>query len=465
MFFEMQPFIGITKCGWKKQHLKCLTLGWIAPSSPKSLVCGWKAMASSIAIKTMFGLESPSTWMPMHTATWHIHMLIPRSCVHPKPHRIVCQNTMAPAMSSLKRPASSLKQKAGSHSQAAKKRPAAKERKPDEEVEVPQEKEEQEESEEEKQTEDPEVDTPKLTKKALKDHNKFLEAASNMNEKKFMEALSKLEPKAAQKLWKKFQNSRKAANCEDEYQDVMKHSAGSLERKRKLLFQWVQNDKSCGDRYREYMEKVSLVKSDGVKQKWLTSQQALGTWGKEELWSRVQAGTILARRCPQDKRYWEFRCVQEVSKTEVKRAKETKATWEGKLDKNTALEYQHMDWGKLAEDDWEVSGLDGDEEEEEQGTNQELAKALGVKPTKDKDKPEKDKANKEKEWEEASKVSKADTKESIKDKMMKFKAELEKDKSQLDSKEHEAKKSGLKDIQLYKEKKEVTQKLEAPTKL
>ena len=286
----MQPFIGITKCGWKKQHLKCLTLGWIAPSSPKSLVCGWKAMASSIAIKTMFGLESPSTWMPMHTATWHIHMLIPRSCVHPKPHRIVCQNTMAPAMSSLKRPASSLKQKAGSHSQAAKKRPAAKERKPDEDVEVPQEKEEQEELEEEKQTEDPEVDTPKLTKKALKDHNKFLEAASNMNEKKFMEALSKLEPKAAQKLWKKFQNSRKAANCEDEYQDVMKHSAGSLERKRKLLFQWVQNDKSCGDRYREYMEKVSLVKSDGVKQKWLTSQQALGTWGKEELWSRVQAG-------------------------------------------------------------------------------------------------------------------------------------------------------------------------------
>ena len=49
------------------------------------------------------------------------------------------------------------------------------------------------------------------------------------------------------------------------------------------------------------MEKLSLVKTEGVKQKWLTTQEAVARWGKEELWSRVHAGTILARRCPRTK--------------------------------------------------------------------------------------------------------------------------------------------------------------------
>lgn len=374
---------------------------------------------------------------------------------------------MAPAHSNLKRPASQVNKKPASQNCPAKylKRPAAKEDTPAEKVELP-EGGVEEDGEEEEKTEDPEVEPTKLTKKALKDHNKFLDAAGSMDEKNFMSALAKLEPKAAQKLWKKFQNSRKAAGEEDKYQDAMKHGAGSLERKRKLLFQWVQNDKSCGDKYREYVQKLTLVKSDAVKQKWLTTQQAIAQWGKDELWSRVKAGTILARKCPQDNRFWEFKSVQQVSKTETSRTKETKVSFGGNMDKNTALEYQNMDWEALAEDDWEGQALaDGDEEEEGEA-HQDLAKALGMKLPKDK--PEKNKPEKSKkaqEWEEASKISKADTKESIKDKMMKFKAELEKDKSQLDTKEHEAKKSGLKDNQLYKDKKEVGQKLEATTEM
>ena len=69
--------------------------------------------------------------------------------------------------------------------------------------------------------------------------------------------------------------------------------------------------------------------------------------------------------------------------------------------------------------------------------------------------------NKNNEWEEASKISAADTKADILDKVMKFKAEIEKDKSQLETKEYEAKKAGLKDSQLYKDCKEVKNKLEA----
>ena len=357
---------------------------------------------------------------------------------------------MAPKLSTLKRPASQTPKGKGK----SLKRPAAAQEQekvePDPEME-----------EEEEQAEDPETEPTKLTKKALKDHNKFLEEAGSLDEANFLKALSKLEPKAAQKLWKKFQNSRKAEGQEEEYQEAMKHGAGSLDRKRKLLFNWVQSDKTCGDRYREYIQKISLVKTEGVKQKWLTSQQALATYGKEELWSRVKSGTILARRCPQDSRFWEFRSCQEMSRTEVTKAKETNVKAEGKMDKAMALEYHNMDWGALVEDDWEVTI--GDEEAEEEDPTKELAKALGLRLPKEKEsKDEKDKPGKQKEW-ELAKVSKDDTKETILDKIMKFKAEMEKDKSQLDSKEYQAKRSNVREPKLFKEKKEVTLQLEALT--
>ena len=132
---------------------------------------------------------------------------------------------MAPAASSLKRPASQFLKRPAGLGPAGKslKRPAAKE---EEKVEEPGEGEEEEEA-----TEDPVVKiNQKLTKNALKDHNKFLEA-TQLDEKNFLKALSKLEPGAAQKLWKKFEKSRKV-----EGQEECQSGPGSLEKKRKLLF-------------------------------------------------------------------------------------------------------------------------------------------------------------------------------------------------------------------------------------
>ena len=97
-----------------------------------------------------------------------------------------------------------------------------------------------------------------------------------VNEEAFVKALAKLKPEAAQRLWKKFQNSRKAEGTEDEYQESWKgQSAGSLQKKRKLLFGWVQSGKTCGEIYREYLCKVTFTTTSGVKEKWLTTTQAL----------------------------------------------------------------------------------------------------------------------------------------------------------------------------------------------
>ena len=364
------------------------------------------------------------------------------------------KENMAPAASTLKkRPA------AGKMPMGILKKPA-KAKAPQKELEKEEPEEGEEEGEEEAKTEDPPLPSSlKLTQKAMKDHNKFLDEAAGLDEKNFLAALSKLKPGEAQKLWKKFEKSRKMEGQEQSYVQALQGGPGSLEKKRKLLFLWIQNDKTCGERWREYIQKVSLVKSEGVKEKWLTTQEALARWGKDELWSRVQAGTIVSRRCPQDKRYWEFKSMQQVGKTETKKEKETKATCSGQMSQATALEYHNMDFGALVEDDWNLQAL-GDEEAEEDTEKKDLAKALGMKLPKEDNEKNKQKSN---EWEEASKISAADTKADILDKVMKFKAELEKDKSQLETKEYEAKKAGLKDSQLYKDCKEVKSKLEAFT--
>ena len=102
-----------------------------------------------------------------------------------------------------------------------------------------------------------------------------------VNEEAFVKALAKLKPEAAQRLWKKFQNSRKAESTENEYQESWTwQSAGSLQKKRKLLFGWIQSVKTCGEIYRDYLCKVTFIRTSGVKEKRLTTTQALQCWGK-----------------------------------------------------------------------------------------------------------------------------------------------------------------------------------------
>ena len=184
---------------------------------------------------------------------------------------------MAPAASTMKKPAAAAATtlKRSATQQPAKeilKRPAVQGTRKRKEMEDK----EEGEGEEEEPLEDDEEILPKLTSKALQDHERFCVEAKDLNEESFVKALAKLKPEAAQRLWKKFQNSRKAEGTEDEYQESWKgQSAGSLQKKRKLLFGWVQSGKTCGEIYREYLCKVTFTTTSGVKEKWLTTTQAL----------------------------------------------------------------------------------------------------------------------------------------------------------------------------------------------
>ena len=205
--------------------------------------------------------------------------------------------------------------------------------------------------------------------------------------------MDKLDPAATQRLWKQFQASRKVEGEEKTYQEAVQGNdggqAGSLAKKRKLLHCWIMSDKTCGDRYREYVQEVTLSKEKGVKEKWLTLVQALNHWGKEELWARVQAGTILARKNPLDTRYWEFRALQQVGLTKTSHTHKSSTGVSGEVEKGCQESFFNQDWGDVAEDDWKLGAVDDEGDPTEEGVHKGLAEALGIKVPKPKEKPKK----------------------------------------------------------------------------
>lgn len=82
--------------------------------------------------------------------------------------------------------------------------------------------------------------------------------------------------------------------------------SGSMAKKRKCLIGWVLDKGQCKQHYREVFHSISVVKSDIYVADWMTYEEAKSKYGTSELKERVDAGTILARRCPKDPRFFEF---------------------------------------------------------------------------------------------------------------------------------------------------------------
>jgi hypothetical protein len=81
---------------------------------------------------------------------------------------------------------------------------------------------------------------------------------------------------------------------------------GSMAKKKKCLIGWVLDKGQCKQRYREFFHSISVNKSDIYVADWMTYEEAKNKYGTSELKDRVDAGTIQARRCPKDQRFFEF---------------------------------------------------------------------------------------------------------------------------------------------------------------
>ena len=154
----------------------------------------------------------------------------------------------------------------------------------------------------------------KLTAEAWENHKKFIqvveEKAKNgrIDQEGFEEVLGQLDPSVSQALWKGFEQSRKACGQEELYKNEC-NGVGGTKKKRQLLRAWIMEKQSCGQTCRQSQHTMGLLKTQGVKEKHMTKEETLTKWGKDELAQRLASGTIYARRCPQDKRFWEFQSV------------------------------------------------------------------------------------------------------------------------------------------------------------
>ncbi len=282
--------------------------------------------------------------------------------------------------------------------------------------------------------------TPKLTEEALTSHKAFLqemeEKCNNgtMDQELFDKALQSVDPLISQALWKCFEQNRKSCGQDAVYKQEC-NGTGSTKKRRQLLRAWIMDKGSCGTTYRQSQQTLGMVQESGLKEKWLTLEEATAKWGKKELNSRLQAGTIEGRRCPSDKRFWEFKAVQQVASKKVTLTKATTyKTGEEKAKKEQLQEVDQLKLENLQQEDFEM-GMSEDEDSDS-GLPADLQKTLGIK----NEKPNKD-PSKANQWEAESKVDADTTTAEVQEKLLKFKAELTKDIAHVEVKAMEVKKT------------------------
>ena len=293
-------------------------------------------------------------------------------------------------------------------------------------------------AQEEKEDEAPEGNVSvKLTAAAVKDHNKFCEEAKDMTVEQFELALAKMDANASMRLWKAFEVQRKSDGEEEGYQAATSKGTGSLKKKRQLLFGWIKYGGKTGEYYRTWMGTVSLKKTKGVTETWLTKHQALAHWGPEELKDRVKTGSILARKDPTDKKFWQFRALTESAKTEVERVKTSGTSSKSKANLEALQAMSKLEGlESLTEEDF-VPGLESASEDAEEDGDlpSGLAKALGEKSKKEK----KEKKEKEDKWETMSQVEEGAGGKDLQNRLVAFKTEITKDMANLEALLHSGK--------------------------
>lgn len=282
-----------------------------------------------------------------------------------------------------------------------------------------------------------------LTEEALNSHKLFMKEIEekankgSMDQETFDKALKNVDPQVSQALWKCFEQGRKASGHDDVYKKEC-NGTGSTKKRRQLLRAWIMDKGTCGSIYRESQQTLGMVQEAGVKEKWLTLEEAQSKWGKTELNSRLEAGTIEGRRCPSDRRFWEFKAVQQVASKKIMMTKATSyKTGEEKAKKEHLLEVDNLKFENLKEDDFEMGVSEDEESEGAPGLPEDLKKTLGLKSEKN-PKPDGSKATA---WEAESRIGTDTTSGEIQEKLLKFKAELSKDIAQLEMKGMEMKKT------------------------
>ena len=237
------------------------------------------------------------------------------------------------------------------------KKPSSQEETPD----VPKQEEEEVEGEEEESKEqDPEVDPQKLpvTLQNLKTHEDLL-AAKGFTGGQLIAAFKLMAAGEQQKVWKKFEASRKSGGFDSMYQQTTKVGSGSQAKKKEFLRGWLADGAKCGGQYQLAMTSISHRESRELLVTWLTWNQVLGKYGKRESLQRLERGSLKYRKSPSDGKFMEFADCTEVNKHVFAKVRESLVKGK-KKGKGKHQQFDELALNDLKAEDFDVDGMDLD---------------------------------------------------------------------------------------------------------
>jgi len=123
--------------------------------------------------------------------------------------------------------------------------------------------------------------------------------------------LNKLSLKEQNLLWKKFEGKRKSEGSDASYKEATS-GTGSRAKAHELLKCFLQSGGTTkGEFYTDHLASVSVTKTYKNQGTWRPLKYMLDKFGKHELQSRCEAGTIAMRKNPDDPRFAQFKEIEE----------------------------------------------------------------------------------------------------------------------------------------------------------
>jgi hypothetical protein len=190
-----------------------------------------------------------------------------------------------------------------------------------------------------------------LTEAALKKHDEQLKnqlKAGSITEQQFEESMGK---DGMQRQWQNFAYARKGNfEVDNGFKELSKLGRGAQQnsKKRMLLFAWLK-DPSFGSSYMSVMTSLEFNKKTKKQLSWLTWKQTLDKHGSEEAVSMVKAGTLVARRNPQDRRFWQFLSLEDSMEMSMELKKQVTGTRTGKVSSAHLDNYEQAALSELDE--------------------------------------------------------------------------------------------------------------------
>ena len=191
-----------------------------------------------------------------------------------------------------------------------------------------------------------------LTPEALKKHdeqikNKLRQGA--MSEVDFEQAMGK---EGMQRQWQNFAYARRAnPEVEGAFKDLSKLGRGAQQnaKKKMLLFAWLK-DPTFGTGYMSIMTSLEFGKKQKKALTWLTWKQTIDKHGSSEAVAMVKAGTLVCRRNPQDKRFWQFLSIEDSVEMTMVQKKQATGTRTGKVSGGQLENFEQAALAVLEED-------------------------------------------------------------------------------------------------------------------